>query len=352
MGSEFFHEGGPYKIRRTGPETYTFNIGLPIDSDGLIGRECPSSECSPAYFKIRLGTGVTGAYKVAYCPYCRTSADPANFHTKAQLEYGKQIVAREAALGAERMIKDALELGPSGKRKIGGGFLSMEISLKPSHRLPVFKPAGLELRRDITCPNCGLDHAVFGIATWCPDCGTDIFLTHVAKEYEVVRKMLTDVDNRRERLGNRVAARDIENALEDTVSTFEAVFRAMTRRKLLLSHSEEETAEILKRRIANKFQSVESARETAQRELAISGFESLNDDEFDNLKLTFEKRHPITHNLGVVDRKYLERAASGELQGREIRVTVDEVSQAVDLCLKVICSAYTRVFPASRDNDV
>jgi hypothetical protein len=40
-------------------------------------------------------------------------------------------------------------------------------------------------------------------------------MVHVGKEFEVIRAMLGDVDRRRRELGPRVAARDIENALEE-----------------------------------------------------------------------------------------------------------------------------------------
>jgi hypothetical protein len=48
---------------------------------------------------------------------------------------------------------------------------------------------------------------------------------------------------------------------------------------------------------------------------------------FRELVHTFEKRHPITHNLGVIDRKYLERMRSAEHEGREVMVTPDEITQ-------------------------
>jgi len=45
----------------------------------------------------------------------------------------------------------------------------------------------------------------------------------------------------------------------------------------------------------------------------------------------------------VIDRKYLEKAQSGELEGREVRVTVGEVSTAVDLVQRVTAAAYARL---------
>ena len=40
---------------------------------------------------------------------------------------------------------------------------------------------------------------------------------------------------------------------------------------------------------------------------------------------SFEKRHPVTHNLGVIDRKYLERTREVEREGREVRISTEEI---------------------------
>ena len=345
--SELFKPGGPHNIKRIGPNQYSMSIAVPKDADGMIARECPSALCSPAYFKVKPGTGVTGGQTEAFCPYCHHRDEPNNFTTKAQIEYAKQIARQEAMNGVDQAIKNALDLGPSGEKTIGGGLISFTISYKPGQRPHIWRPFEEALRRDLTCPKCTLDHAVFGIATWCPDCGSDIFLVHVAKEYQVVKLILSDVENRRARLGARVAARDIENALEDTVSIFEAVLRATTRRHLRAALSSEETEETLRKRIANKFQSIALAADVAQQEFGISLFSALDSDEYETLKLIFEKRHPITHNLGIVDRKYLERVASGELEGRDVHVSVEEVSQAIELCIKVLSDFYLKVFPSA-----
>jgi hypothetical protein len=342
MQNRLFKEGGQHDIKHTGNDSYSFSIDLPLDPDGLIGRECPSANCSPAYFKIKLGTGVKGEQSTFYCPYCRNEDNPTEFHTKSQKEYGKKVVEREAHEAISKMIGDSFGLGSSGKKKYDGGLFSIEVTLKQSHLPHVRKPYGEELRRDVACEHCGLEHSVFGIATWCPDCGKDIFLQHVSKEYEVIKMILSDVENRRERLGSRVAARDIENALEDTVSIFEAVLRVITRRKLVLVNSAESDA--IMSRIGNKYQNIDFATQAANNVLGITLLSSLTENEIEHLKNIFQKRHPITHNLGVVDRKYLERVQSGELEGREIRVTCDEIVLAIDYCYKIICDTYSKVF--------
>lgn len=74
------------------------------------------------------------------------------------------------------------------------------MSLKPGHKPTVRRPFEEEVRRDVACPHCGLDQSVYGLATWCTDCGDDIFLTHVAAELSVVYLMLGDIERRREYL--------------------------------------------------------------------------------------------------------------------------------------------------------
>ena len=142
MTRGIFGEGGPYDIRRTGGDQYTMKILLPIDSDGFTGRQCPAGACSPGYFKIKFGTGIQNVQAEAFCPYCRHADKPSEFFTEPQLQYATDIIVKEASLAIGDLIQDAL-------------------------------------RRDMSCPHCGLDHAVFGLAVWCPDCGTDIFMTHV-----------------------------------------------------------------------------------------------------------------------------------------------------------------------------
>lgn len=346
---ELFRQGGPHRIRRTGRDQYQFNISVPTGDDGLVGRECPNSVCSPAYFRVKLGTGITGeGYQKAFCPYCRAEAEPSEFTTKAQIEYGKRIVENEVLGGVDRMIQKALGLGPSGKKKFGGGMFSMEMSYKAPRKRPVGRPLEEELRRDLKCPHCTLEHAVFGLATWCPDCGADVFPVHVEAELDVVRKMLGHVETRREELGHRVAARDVENALEDTVSIFEAVLKFITRRHLRAQgRTNEEIEETLGKKVRNTYQSVARGAVLFEELIGFPLFDGVDAVAVDRLDATFEKRHPITHNLGVLDRKYLAKARSGELEGREVRVTASEVEAAITLISRSVATAYTRAFPSA-----
>lgn len=345
---DLFPPGSPLRPRRTGPDQYELSVTIPNDADGFRGQECPDSGCAPGYFKVRPGTGLTGQDQ-SYCPYCRKTAAPNEFFTAEQIRYAKDVVEREAARGVSTMLQDALGLDRSGRKKVGGGLFSFEVSMQEPMEEPVFPPFDEELRRDVRCPSCTLEHAVFGLATWCPDCGEDIFLVHVAAEADVVRRMLGAIPDRRSALGARVAARDLENALEDVVSIFEAVLKVTTRRGLLdtgMAEADIETA--LTKRVGTAFQNPGRAADVYRTLFKKDLFACLTADELAKLETTFAKRHPITHNLGVVDRKYLERARSGTPEGRDVRVSVDEVERSLSLASRVLNSSYLDFFPMAK----
>jgi hypothetical protein len=164
---------------------------------------------------------------------------------------------------------------------------------------------------------------------------------HVREEFSVIRRILDAVPDRRAALGVRAAVRDVENCLEDAVSILEAALKVICRMHLRnRGTSEEDTHTILEKQIRNRFQGVRSAdaafRDLFSKPLLVDFADS--DVEF--LSDVFEKRHPITHNLGVVDRKYLNRVKSGEFEGREVRVTAYEIVVSIDLCERMIAAAY------------
>lgn len=335
MRSKLFKEGGLYKTRQVSPTKYEMSIPMPEDEDGRTARQCPNPHCSPGYFKIKSGTGLTEELEVMYCPYCHGPHDSDEYTTEAQLEYAQAIMEREAHDGMQDMVADALGMGRSRSRKIDGGLISIDMKLESSPPPRVHHPFEEMIQRDVVCPHCGLDHAVFGIAIWCPDCGEDIFLTHVDAELAVITAMLSDIDRREEVLGRRVAARDLENGLEDTVSIFEAVLKAIALRKNKEDSPSDEDLQKFLKKIGMNFQSVDRAFEFFQKAFGLDLSTALEPKQVESLRVTFEKRHPITHNLGVVDRKYMERGYTAEREGREIRISRSEIESAIASVSKI-----------------
>ena len=259
----------------------------------------------------------------------------------------EDIAIREAHKSVDRMVMETLGLGSSRKKKMGGGFVSIEMSYKPGTLPGLRRPFEDEVSRDVVCPNCTLNQTVFGLAIWCADCGQDIFTAHVEAELEVIRSMLNDVSDRKKRLGKRIAAKDIENCLEDTVSIFEASIKAIVRRAMIIRNYETEKISVKFKKLGNAFQNIQRTQKELQ---SLFGCNSLPETLSERLNLAFEKRHPITHNLGVVDRKYIERAQSNSLEGRDIRVTEEEVFELLDDVFEAISLFHESLVPSAHIN--
>jgi hypothetical protein len=81
----------------------------------------------------------------------------------------------------------------------------------------------------------------------------------------------------------------------------------------------------------------------------VLGIDALTEVSWNELNIAFEKQHPITHNLGVVDRKYLERAQSGDHHGREVGITEAEVGSLLDQVLVALSTVHQRLFNVVSD---
>jgi hypothetical protein len=46
----------------------------------------------------------------------------------------------------------------------------------------------------------------------------------------------------------------------------------------------------------------------------------------------------------VIDRKYIEKAQTGELEGREIRVTAAEIAQTIEFASKILAGSHSQLF--------
>ena len=120
---------------------------MPPDKRGLVGRECPAAACSPGYFKVKPGTGITGDRSEAYCPYCRAAANPDDFHTRDQRRYAVDVLAEEAAKGAVRMLRETFGTDARGKLTLGPGPFGIGISVSSASSNPVTRPIEEELQR-------------------------------------------------------------------------------------------------------------------------------------------------------------------------------------------------------------
>ncbi|HKI62286.1 MAG TPA: hypothetical protein VKA31_08335 [Mariprofundaceae bacterium] len=286
-----------------------FSISLSTDEDGYLGRECPSEECK-GYFKIFPGTGLSGITE-CHCPYCGHSAEQSDFHTPDQIEYAKSMIMRDV-MGAISKDLKSLEFETKPQGTFGFG-LSMKVesgSPQPVHR---YREQSLETHAE--CPSCSLKYAVFGIFAFCPDCRQHNTLQILYKNLELVSKMLDMADG----VEGELAERLIENALEDCVSAFDGFGRELCR---VYANAASEPKKVSK----VSFQSLEGAKQKVNALFNLDFSVGVTTVEWNLAGRAFQKRHLLSHKMGVVDSEYISK--SGDMQaivGHKINIDSSEI---------------------------
>lgn len=196
-----------------------FSISIPEDEDGMIGRECPDSNCE-GYFKIQLGTGLKGEDLPCHCPYCGYNAGQDQFFTQAQIEYAKSVVLNKVT---DALIKDlrTMEFDYKPKGDFGIGF-SMKVSGKAT---PIRYYREKNLETEVICNKCTLRYMIYGVFGFCPDCGIHNSLQILEKNFELIEKLVTLSKSQDELVSQQL----VENALEDCISAFDGFGRETCR---------------------------------------------------------------------------------------------------------------------------
>jgi hypothetical protein len=290
-------------LRRLGDQ-----VSVPIspDEEGYIGRECPVETCL-GYFKITPGTGVKGPAP-CHCPYCGHVAGQSSFFTPEQIEYAKSVVIRQVTDAFHADLK-ALEFDHKPRGAFGIG-ISMKVNR--SNPPPIRHYREKQLETKVTCDNCTLKYAIYGVFGWCPDCGAHNSLQILSKNLELAKKELAlagtvDAD---------LAEHLIGDALENVVSAFDGFARE------ICSHK---SADV-------RFQNLIGARRRVRETFGFDFADELNTELWEAICRIFQKRHLLAHKMGVIDAEYVQKANDpGAVVGRRVRITQDEVSLAISL---------------------
>lgn len=314
--------------------TCILEISLPLDEEGMIGRECPQKECGK-YFKVKPGTGIQDN-PVMFCPYCQYEGAPDEFFTKEQIEYAESIALRHITDQLHRELKK-LE-----RHSFRSGFISLEIKVKRGTPIPIQRYLERELQERICCENCGCEYAIYGIFAVCPDCGQQNLFQVVRANLELIRRQVSLEQNLYERFGQEyetelkeilgeVGQKLVEDACENAVTVFEAFFKELNRRFHSRARDPARAAS------GNLFQRLDGTRDWFLEQFNFDIFAILDDGEVENLYLLFNKRHILTHNLGIIDEKYLRRTGlRQDLLDHKVDVSVDEVIAAIDSITKIV----------------
>lgn len=327
------------------PEGYDkFSIPLKPDEDDMIGRECPNEDCQPRYFKIYLHESEKAEEEKEMkvdkedlsqinltCPYCGRIENMQQFHTKPQTQYIESMITRDVHYAFQETLKKAF---PLSRPKADKSF-SVRMEFKPGP-LPGLKHyTEKQLKRKVVCNKCGHKYAVYGIAFHCPFCGEGNILIHFEISKQIVLSSLNAGDVMREKGGEEAYHHHLGNCLEDIVSLFEGFHKSFYIKTFKNKASREEAEEKISR-IKTNFQRLSGAEEFFRIDLGIEIFAPLSDKEREFLEEIFLKRHVITHNLGLVDKKFQEKVRSWQGRGEELEISKSDIEKGLELVDKVI----------------
>jgi len=288
------------------------SISIPIepDAEGYIGRECPQEDCL-GYFKVRPGTGILEPAP-CHCPYCGHVGDGNTFYTREQIEYAKSVAFRRIADAFHQDLK-----GLEFERKPQGAFgIGFSLKVERSSPVPIRHYREKQLETKIICDGCTLDYTIYGVFGWCPDCGAHNSFQILTKNLELARRQLAlakDVDH-------DLAEHLIGDALENVVSAFDGFGRELCSQ----------------RGLDIRFQNIEAARKKVIAAKGSDFADSISSDDWEAVCRVFQKRHVLSHKMGVMDEEYVQKVRDPTaIAGRRVKIIPDEVARAASLCEKL-----------------
>lgn len=140
-----------------------WNLPLPTDGDGFVGRICRVAACG-RYLKVQS----RDVPSKLICPYCGAEGAVSQTHTPEQSAYARQVLEEKARKfmhdEAQKMFRHAF----SGLKhvKFTPGPAYVEKNVRPRYREK-------SVDTDLTCPQCSFRFRVYGIFGYCPKCRTE-----------------------------------------------------------------------------------------------------------------------------------------------------------------------------------
>jgi hypothetical protein len=288
---------------------HTFQISIPKGDDGFIGREC--LECKK-YFKLKLGTGLPIQY--CHCPYCEYEGDQNTFWTQDQLDYaqsvGKQIAYEKFV---EPLLDDLTKSFKKLESSTRGCFLQITVNTtrtKPFFPIKYYNES--ELETHLTCDNCKLEFAIYGVFSRCPDCSQLNAFSVFQKSIEVCKKQIelfSQFQNDKD-----VELANLKFILGNAISSFDGLGKEL-RKKL---------AGKFPNKPKNLFQNIDELEKVLLQNFNLDIKTNLSDYCF--LRQMFQVRHVFEHNMGVVDADFIKKVPSlSHLVDRKYPLTLNEV---------------------------
>jgi hypothetical protein len=292
-------------------------ISIPADENGMIGRECPNPACH-GYFKIKPGTGLKGKNLPCHCPYCGHTKGHNHFWTHDQAEYVNSVMKNEVSKALEA---DTHDWDQQLRQSTRNSFIKLSVKFN-RHTHPIRYYREKQLETLVTCDNCTLKYALYGVFAFCPDCGTYNSLQILSKNLELVEKEILLGRNTEDK---ELAERLVEDALENAVSAIDGFGRAICAAFSNKATNPQQAQDI-------SFQNIQNARARVSELFGFDFTTGIDSDKWNMIVKCFQKRHLLAHKMGVIDQEYIKKTTDpGAVVGRKVVIKPEEVSELTEL---------------------
>lgn len=297
-------------------------MSIPIKSDdgNFTGRECPQPDCE-GYFKIEFGTGLKGSDLPCHCPYCGHEDGHDKFWTKEQIEYARSVALNKITDAISKDLK-SLEFDHKPEGAFGIG-LSLKVTSSLNHPIRYYREK--ELETELICNDCTLRYSVYGVFGYCPDCGKHNSLQILNKNLELVQKMVDLAKS----VDSDLAEKLIENALEDCISAFDGFGREICNVYFKKASKQDHPQNV-------SFQNIDAVCKKLKSLYGVDILKCMSSDEWQAGRTCFQKRHLLTHKMGVIDAAYLRSTHDTKaVVGRKIKVVDSDVQITLSFIKKM-----------------
>lgn len=301
-------------------KTKTMTIDIPTNEDGFIGRHCPKCK---KYFKVKLGTGLPTSQ--CNCPYCAYSGNSNNFTTPDQNRYIESIIKKEIQ---ENYISPVFNKIASRlkdlERKTKGNFIQIKSSVKrePPY-IPIRTYREKELETYLTCDNCKLDFAIYGVFARCPDCQKLNAYVIFKKSIEASKKILEL--NEQFASSKEIIESNHKIVLNNAVSSFDALGKFLRTKY----------PNLFPEKPKNLFQNINELNKVLSTNLNLRV--SDNSEDFSFLLKMFQVRHIYEHNMGVIDSYFVQKVIGyDKIEGRKYQLNKEELKKLLFLLLEMV----------------
>jgi hypothetical protein len=307
-------------------ELGTTSISVPIetDSESNYDKECPAENCLFGFKVHRDDWKTLVRDEEVFCPACRHSAPARSWHTRDQIERGKEYALKQL----KGRINDAMRRDARdwNRRQPRNAFLKITMEVRGGST-PLLVPvaAAEPMRLRTACEACGCRYSYIGAAFFCPACGANSAqhtfrqalgsVRAAANTGEILQKTL-DADQA------KVLIRSLlEKSVQDSVMCFQRLAEQVYARFPGASAPRR-----------NAFQNLAEGSALWAAAAGRSFEQMLSPSEMRKLRVYFQQRHLLAHCQGIVDADYVARSGDRTYTaGQRLAITQSAVLEFADL---------------------